>query len=207
MMTNEEKLELAKTLMEEVGGFGFVPDTAKEMFANLYTSATEEKYQAQIAMLSEDGKRYQRLRIIGVAPYETKHLANGTVLRFQNLDGYCDAEIKAHPSRGEATQATADAFIAEIEARVLRADSPLQKLIAAHAEMLEANPYCYFELAYTRRTEWMAWLCSKPQEDDPGRIVLAKGQGSTPEEAAIDALEFMAAEKRKQAEQGEESGK
>lgn len=66
--------------------------------------------------------------------------------------------------------------------------NPIQELIARHATLLETNPYAYFELAYTRRTEWMAWLCSKPREDDPDRVVLASGQGSTPEEACADAL-------------------
>lgn len=65
----------------------------------------------------------------------------------------------------------------------------LQQLIDKHAELLEQNPYCYFELAYTRRTGWMAWVCSKPQQDDEFRKVLACGQGETPEEAAKNAIE------------------
>lgn len=64
----------------------------------------------------------------------------------------------------------------------------LNKLLELHASLLEKNPYCYFELAYTRSTEWMAWLCSNSREADPDRKVLAQGQGSTPEEAAKDAL-------------------
>lgn len=71
-------------------------------------------------------------------------------------------------------------------------DDSIRKLIAAHGEMLEVNPYCYFELAYTRQTEWMAWVCSKPREDDPSRKVLAQGQGPTPDEAAYDALGCLA---------------
>lgn len=65
----------------------------------------------------------------------------------------------------------------------------LQQLIDLHSALLEQNPYCYFELAYTRQTMWMAWLCSKPREDDPNRKVLAQGQGETPEQAADAALE------------------
>lgn len=67
----------------------------------------------------------------------------------------------------------------------------LQRLLDAHAILLESNPYCYFELAYTRQTEWMVWICSKPREDDPSRKVLAKGQDSTPEEAAGNAYESL----------------
>lgn len=71
-------------------------------------------------------------------------------------------------------------------------DDSIRNLIAAHAGMLDANPYCYFELAYTRQTEWMAWICSKPREDDPSRKVLAQGQGFTPDEAASNALAALA---------------
>lgn len=67
----------------------------------------------------------------------------------------------------------------------------LEKLLSIHDGMLEENAYCYFELAYTRQTGWMSWICSKPREDDPDRFVLAKGQGSTPEEAALNAFETM----------------
>lgn len=64
----------------------------------------------------------------------------------------------------------------------------VRQLIARHAALLEDNPYAYFELAYTRQTEWMAWLCTKPQADDPARKVIAQGQGSTPEEACDAAI-------------------
>lgn len=64
----------------------------------------------------------------------------------------------------------------------------LSKVMAIHAEMLESNLYCYFELAYTRYTEWMVWICSNQREQDPNRKVLLRGQGSTPEEACADAL-------------------
>lgn len=69
---------------------------------------------------------------------------------------------------------------------------PLQRLLAAHQAILDGgNSYAYFELAYTRQTGWMAWICSKPREDDPNRKVLAKGQGSTVEEACTSAMESM----------------
>lgn len=68
---------------------------------------------------------------------------------------------------------------------------PIRALIAQHAEQLEQNDYAYFELAYTRITGWMAWICSNNRDDDPNRKVLAKGQGDSPEaacEAALAAL-------------------
>lgn len=67
-------------------------------------------------------------------------------------------------------------------------ETNLSKVMAIHAEMLQTNHYCYFELAYTRHTEWMAWICSNAREQDPNRKVLLKGQGLTPEEACADAL-------------------
>jgi hypothetical protein len=71
---------------------------------------------------------------------------------------------------------------------------PIQKLIAAHAKIVEGNPYAYFELAYTRQTEWMAWICSEPRETNPNRIVIASGSGSTPEVACEEALNSIKAE-------------
>lgn len=67
----------------------------------------------------------------------------------------------------------------------------VREMIAIHANELESNDYCYFELAYTRQTGWMAWICSKPSEDDPNRKVIAKGQGDTPDEACESALASM----------------
>lgn len=74
----------------------------------------------------------------------------------------------------------------------------LAELIAHHASLLETNSYAYFELAYTRRTGWMAWITDKPAKGEPGtaeyarsRTVIARGQGDTPEEAAADALAAM----------------
>lgn len=70
---------------------------------------------------------------------------------------------------------------------------PIRQLIELHAELLEGSDYVYFELARTRQTDWVAWLCSHPAETHPDRKVLAKGQGSTPDEACRDALKDHAA--------------
>ncbi len=67
--------------------------------------------------------------------------------------------------------------------------SNLTKVLAIHSEMLKTNHYCYFELAYTRYTEWMVWICSNAREQDPNRKVLLNGQGDTPEQACKSALE------------------
>lgn len=93
--------------------------------------------------------------------------------------------------------ATQQAPIQAAQSKQAKPDAdPIRELITKHAEMLESGPYahyCYFELAYTRHTGWMAWICSNQREQDPNRKILAKGQGSTPDEACRIALEMLAA--------------
>lgn len=69
------------------------------------------------------------------------------------------------------------------------AGDAIRDLIGKHAELREQNDYAYFELARTRQTGWMAWLCSHPVETHPDRKVLARGQGETPDEACREALD------------------
>lgn len=74
--------------------------------------------------------------------------------------------------------------------------STIEQLIEVHRGLLVDNPYAYFELAYTRSTEWMAWLCDRPcnattGRPEPERKIIAQGQGLTPEAACQAALESM----------------
>jgi hypothetical protein len=46
-------------------------------------------------------RRYRRLQVLGAAPCGSKNLGAGTVLRFQSLDAFIDADLKAHATRGE----------------------------------------------------------------------------------------------------------
>jgi hypothetical protein len=78
------------------------------------------------------------------------------------------------------------------------------RLVAFHAEQLDSNPYCYFELAYTRSTAWMAWITDRPAQGEPGtaayaksRKVIVRGQGDTPTEACQDALNALNAARAK----------
>lgn len=50
---------------------------------------------------ARDAARYRRLQILGCAPYGSEQLIASTVLRFQGLDAFVDADLLAHPSRGE----------------------------------------------------------------------------------------------------------
>jgi hypothetical protein len=65
---------------------------------------------------------------------------------------------------------------------------PLDMLVAYHAEVLQVHPYAYFELAYSRSTGWMAWVCTNVINRDKGRHVLAVGGGATHDEACRNAL-------------------
>lgn len=82
------------------------------------------------------------------------------------------------------------------QAQDVQRDS-IRQLIAQHASLLEQNEYAYFELAYHRRTGWMAWITDKPlcmpPVENPDRKVIAKGQGDTPEAACDAAIAASAA--------------
>lgn len=70
--------------------------------------------------------------------------------------------------------------------------APVLALLDVHAALLDANPYAYFELAYTRQTGWMAWITDKPFHGpviNPDRKVLARGQGDTAAEACAAAAQ------------------
>ena len=69
--------------------------------------------------------------------------------------------------------------------------SAFDALVAMHAYLLESNPNCYFEVVYTRRTGWMAWICSNTVTDDADSKVLASGEGDSPEEACEQALDQL----------------
>jgi hypothetical protein len=67
-------------------------------------------------------------------------------------------------------------------------------LVDAFMLELEKDPYTYFELAYTRTTGWMAWICDRiPVAGRPqsGRKIITCGQGSTVEEACFRAIQKL----------------
>lgn len=72
-----------------------------ELLARIDAALSTPADTAEIDRLAADAGRYQRLRILGVAPGGSEQLRNGTVLRFQSLDSYVDTDVKAYPSRGE----------------------------------------------------------------------------------------------------------
>lgn len=92
---------------------------ARELLANLdqlqlpeYRHAYERRVQLIQQALEDaarrterdtiDARRYRRLQILGCAPYGSRNLDNGTVLRATGLDDFVDADMAVHSSRGEA---------------------------------------------------------------------------------------------------------
>jgi hypothetical protein len=73
--------------------------------------------------------------------------------------------------------------------------SNIDALLAHHNALLQDNAHCYFELAYTRSTGWMAFICDRPAggtigtpEFGAGRKIITRGQGDTPDDACANAL-------------------
>lgn len=84
-------------------------------------------------------------------------------------------------------------------------EDALREFFALHAAEVDANPYAYCEVAYTRATGWMAWITDKPLAcvvENPDRKVLMRGQGDTPEEAAADAIRAARAIQQATGERG-----
>lgn len=73
-------------------------------------------------------------------------------------------------------------FNPPIAAPQARADArdAIRELIAKHRAELEHNDYAYFELAYTRRTGWMAWITDKPLIGGPCNQSRPQGAGTRP---------------------------
>ncbi len=90
---------------------------------------------------------------------------------------------------------TEDELEAYVQARIIDAKfdmSPIYDLINKHEAIKDQNEQAYFELAYHRATGWMAWITDKPlcvpPVANPGRKILARGQGHTAQEACADAV-------------------
>lgn len=100
-------------------------------------------------------------------------------------------------------QAAIDAPPGSSPAREVAGENPLPStgpffdLVREFNRIVEhSNPYAYFELARTRSTEWMAFICDKAPNGvtgrpEPDRVILAQGQGHTPDEACAEALEIL----------------
>lgn len=86
---------LARERMEEIETLKTLKGAALRAFINTAIGAAQPP--------DPDARRYQRLRILGCAPLGSPLLAQSLVMRFQSLDEFLDADITAHPSRGEAS--------------------------------------------------------------------------------------------------------
>ncbi len=82
-----------------------------------------------------------------------------------------------------------------IKAWLADADSALQEFttnlpsaefLCVAEQLIDIHPFLYVELSRTRTTGWMAWLRTKSKENEG--VLLASGQGITPDEACRYAL-------------------
>jgi len=64
----------------------------------------------------------------------------------------------------------------------------IKRFMALYEIIREDNPYTYMEIACTKQTDYMAWICSRPREVDPDRKVIATGQADTADKACKQAL-------------------
>lgn len=170
------------------------PQNVEDVLAAMARGAERTKNTIETLAMQRDGaqKRFERVtRILAninalMVPCDDITDYAGNVWKFEHPDPHQVLRWIAQRVRdipGELVE-------------VALTGDPIRALIAKHAEMVAddgAYPhYCYFELAYTRHTAWMAWLCSKPREDDPSRKVITSGQGQTPDEACRAALDVLA---------------
>lgn len=70
-------------------------------------------------------------------------------------------------------------------------ESSVRHFLIAAENMIDEYPHLYVELARTRATDWMAWICTHNKDTHPNRKILTNGQGSTVEEACENALQTL----------------
>lgn len=66
------------------------------------------------------------------------------------------------------------------------ANLPSAEFLCVAEQLIGTHPFLCVELSRTRTTDWMAWLRTKSKESEG--VLLASGQGLTPDEACRYAL-------------------
>ncbi|SAK88031.1 hypothetical protein AWB76_06269 [Caballeronia temeraria] len=147
-------------------------------------------HSQECAMFDESMMRYEPFGNLTAGVSEGQAEPVGLAGTMPGTDGFTMAAFKASDVPvGTPLYLHPSAEIAALRERIAGMEKDaIRSLIARHAEELEQNDYAYFELAYTRRTGWMAWICSNSRDDDPNRKVIACGQGDTPDEACDAAI-------------------
>lgn len=72
----------------------------------------------------------------------------------------------------------------------MKNESNVSRALKLFIKAKKMNPYLYFELAYTKPTEWMAWVIDK---EGGNRNVLCQSQAATPEGACAEAVKSLLA--------------
>lgn len=66
--------------------------------------------------------------------------------------------------------------------------SSADEFLEAAEALISQYPHLYVEVARTRPTDWMAWVCTHNRDTNPDRVVLIEAQGSTYQEACKAGL-------------------
>jgi len=140
-------------------------------------------------------------------------LVTGWHMESSAPDGEYDSSYRPLLSDGDELMAWAEIpqYAADsVRAANARAEGvdAISAILAKHSELLESRPHAYFELAYTRATDWMVFMREGRMSE--GRMV-ANGQGLTPGEACQSALDsipkYAAQSVRSEASEGDNDGR
>lgn len=109
-----------------------------------------------------DAQRYRRLRVLGAAPSTSPQLEAGTVLCFTGLDQFVDADLAAHPSRGEPV---ASAQVLTVH-RALAMPDVRAGVVAVRWTIMSEDGPAVCRLRYTSSGWQQAWeddlFCADP---------------------------------------------
>lgn len=100
------------------------------------------------------------------------------------------AEIKQSIEHGMPNYLTLKNLAIELASRCspIKGNDPVNKFLDLAQKMESEYPFLYVEIAHTRTTNWMVWLCTHNKDTNPNRKVLVSTQGATAEEACRNAL-------------------
>ena len=101
---------------------------------------------------------------------------------YQNSEQAARAAFQSY----EAALLQRDTLKAELSARETH---PVIEFLELGEDLENKYPFLYVEIARTRATGWMAWLCTHNKETHPDREVIVSAQGSTAKEACKKALQ------------------
>lgn len=118
MRRGREAEELRRGIEQAIEEFGDGDEKLTYCLRRLLDNVNARDSLAFLEQNDADATRYRRLRVLGVRKNEDN---DGHVMVFTNLDAFVDADLKAHPSRGEAEPAVLSNIDLEHERDAYRA--------------------------------------------------------------------------------------